>query len=256
MPDNHEITPQELEKHRQTRAAQVNLVQRNPVVARPLSQIDWNRVIAASPDPAPPDPADLAYEVAQAAARAERRKAAVIARIESRWNAPARQLKLTNPDRSGPWGAMELRLRQKVGSGFLVCLVGVRGCGKTQLAVELMKFNSRERLKASRYCSAMEFFLAIKGCYSGRKTSEENVLADFRSFPFLVIDEAGRRGETEWEDRMLFELLDKRYGDMTDTLLISNQSIDEFSRVLGASLSSRMNETGGVIECGWEPFRK
>jgi DNA replication protein DnaC len=63
----------------------------------------------------------------------------------------------------------------------------------------------------------------------------------------LVIDEAAKRGETEWENRLLFEILNKRYGDFKDTILIANQSREEFSKSMGPAIVRRMDEVGGLM---------
>jgi len=54
---------------------------------------------------------------------------------------------------------------------------------------------------------------------------------------------------------MLFELLNRRYNDLKDTILIANKSKAEFQDYIGPSLASRMNETGGIVECNWPSFR-
>jgi len=70
-----------------------------------------------------------------------------------------------------------------------------------------------------------------------------------------VIDEIGKRGDTDWENNLLFHLLDKRYQDMTDTIVLANLTAEEMAKSLGPSLSDRMSETGGLIECTW-PSRR
>jgi len=60
---------------------------------------------------------------------------------------------------------------------------------------------------------------------------------------------------TPWEDRMLTALVDYRYSQKRDTVLISNLKRDEFETSMGNSILSRMVEAGGIIECGWPSFR-
>ncbi len=99
--------------------------------------------------------------------------------------------------------------------------------------------------------------MEIKSTYAkDSKESEEDVLLKFRKPDLLVLDEIGKRGETEWENRLLFELLNDRYNDVADTLLISNHKPEEFESSVGPALASRVNETGGIIDCNWESYRK
>ncbi|MDA1178801.1 MAG: hypothetical protein O2931_08405, partial [Planctomycetota bacterium] len=76
------------------------------------------------------------------------------------WNAPERHLK-TKVTESGPWFAKFQAIDAKLGSGFLVALVGERGNGKTQMAVNLMK-STTWSLRTARFMTAVEFFMRIK----------------------------------------------------------------------------------------------
>jgi len=55
---------------------------------------------------------------------------------------------------------------------------------------------------------------------------------------------------------MLTALIDYRYSQMRDTVIISNLKREAFTASMGASVVSRMIEAGGIIECNWPSFRK
>lgn len=155
------------------------------------------------------------------------------------------------------WNEKLHSLQKKLGTGFLVALVGLRGCGKTQIGVELIRDNIKTRLKSSLFTTAMDIFLAIKSTY--RKDSEgdeREIVAQFSHPKLLVIDEIQERADTPWEDRILTHLLNRRYNDEKDTLLIGNDTPEKFCASMGTSIVSRLNETGGIIQCNWESFRK
>lgn len=169
-------------------------------------------------------------------------------------SAPRRQLENTAVDRSGEWGATEAKIKPRLGTGLFLALIGNRGCGKTQLAVEAMRHVATQ-IRPVRYCTATGFFIEVKAAYNSQTRSEKDVLRDFSYPSLLVIDEIGQRSESEWENRLLFELLNCRYNAVKDTILISNQGADEFGKSIGPSLLSRMNEAGGMIECKWPSYR-
>lgn len=172
------------------------------------------------------------------------------------WGAPKRHCDKPELNMDGPWGKAFNSLKEKLGTGFLVGIVGKRGPGKTQLGVALM-YAATKAHRSAKFCTATEFFMEIKSTYrKNSQYSELDTVKDFRKPSLLVIDEIGRRGETDWENNLLFELLNKRYDDQTDTFVISNQPRPEFSQALGDSLISRMTETGGLIVCDdWPSFR-
>ena len=55
---------------------------------------------------------------------------------------------------------------------------------------------------------------------------------------------------------MLYELLNHRYNDLTDTLLISNQDVRQAELSLGPAIVSRLRETGGIIQADWASYRE
>lgn len=169
---------------------------------------------------------------------------------------PLRHLSCT-PLMDGPWGAKFKELQMKLGTGRLLALIGTRGNGKTQLAVALGLDQIRTHLKAARFTTATAFFMAIKSTYKPTATDDEaEIIREFAKPPLLLIDEIGKRGGSEWENNLLFELLNRRYNDEKDTILIDNRTVQEFTETIGPSLASRMNEGGGVVHCDWETFRK
>ena len=153
----------------------------------------------------------------------------------------------------GPWLDKLKDLKGQIGKGCLLALLGKRGTGKTQMAVELMRHTCVQG-RSAKYTTAMRFFTAVKDSYKG-DTTESAVLKQYLKPCLLVIDEAQERGETGWEDRLLGSLVDSRYGAMRDTVLVSNLARREFERAIGSSIMSRMSETGGIIECNWPSFR-
>lgn len=171
------------------------------------------------------------------------------------WNAPARQSR-KKVDRSGPWGQKLTVLEGRLGKGFLSVLYGTNGSGKTQLGVELMKFQIHRREKSARFMSAMDFFMAVKATYrQDSEKGEAQVLDEFAKPSLLVVDEIEKRGESAWENNLLFHLFNRRYNAERDTLLISNLPEAELQAHLGNDLVSRLNETGGMIHCDWPSFR-
>ena len=72
----------------------------------------------------------------------------------------------------------------------------------------------------------------------------------------LVLDEIQERGNTEWEDRVLTHLIDKRYGAMLPTILIANLKPNELKERLGPSIIDRMHEGGGLLEIAGQSHRK
>lgn len=146
----------------------------------------------------------------------------------------------------------KLRATIKTGQGVMIGMVGTRGNGKTQAAVELMR-DAIIRKATALYVTAQNVFMELRA--RNTSTSEADIVRKYREPLLLVIDEAGKRGGSEWENNVLFGLLDSRHGDMSDTILISNQTKQEFINAIGPSIASRMTEGGAFAVFTGPDFR-
>jgi len=166
---------------------------------------------------------------------------------------PEKQTQAITPFGS-EWIRLEDRLKGKIGSGFIIALSGCRGTGKTRLAASCIRESARHH-RSSSYKTTMEFFLDIKASFKDPKKSEKDVIAEYAKPKLLVLDEVQERGETPWEDRLLTHLIDRRYAEEKDTLLITNQTKEAFLLSMGESVRSRIEEMGGIAVCNWPSYR-
>jgi len=148
-----------------------------------------------------------------------------------------------------------------MGTGMLVGWVGQRGTGKTQGAIAMAEeacILAERRGNVTRrpvlYTKAVELFLVIRSAYGGDKT-EQYAIRPFLECGLLVLDEVQERGGTEWEDRILNYVIDKRYDFQRDTILISNLTTGDFAKNVGASILSRIVEKGRVYTFKLPSFR-
>lgn len=171
--------------------------------------------------------------------------------------APSRHRMTAAALRGDAWLAKFEGVAARLGSGFLIAFIGGRGPGKTQMGVELIKL-ACNALMSARYATAMEFFIEVKGAYRDETgaPSERLVIDRYTRPRLLVLDEIQERGATPWEDRLLTHLVDTRYRENRDTVLIGNLTSDELASELGKSIVSRLVETGGIVEFDWPSFRQ
>lgn len=183
-----------------------------------------------------------------------RRHQLAVSSLRMNWNAPRRHVEFS-PSFDGEWGRVAHGLNSRLRSGMLVGLVGTRGNGKTQMAVELMRATT-ENERTALFTTATSFFMEIKAGYkTDSLDSEKQTIIRYSKPALLVIDEIGKRGGSEWENNLLFEVINRRYNAIKDTLIIDNRTPLEFQVTIGPSISSRMHESGGLIECTWPSFR-
>jgi DNA replication protein DnaC len=166
---------------------------------------------------------------------------------------PERQSRMDRSALTGAaWKSTGKSIASKIGEGFLMALVGESGTGKTQMAIGLA---GKYVASTFRYVKTMTLFLQLRAAMGNDCGGELALVREHISPAFLVIDEAGERGGSEWEDRMLAYIIDERYATRKDTLLIANQKQDVFSRSVGPRIMSRLQETGGIVVCDWPSYR-
>lgn len=142
-------------------------------------------------------------------------------------------------------------------AGGMIVLTGDRGRGKTQIATWLAWQRGQQGKRPGIYAKAFDLFSAVKGTWSRQSAeSETKALDRYRAAPFLVLDEAHERGETDWENRTLRNVLDHRYDACLPTVIVGNwPTAEDIGASLGASITDRITETGGVVWCRWESYR-
>lgn len=189
------------------------------------------KMLESAPDEATEQPAGLSRTFPKATGVPER--------YRELWPLP------TNKE----WLAKHDRIGSRILAGGMAVLVGPRGTGKTRIAIEAMR-STEQPLFPMRYTTAMGVFLDIRATWTkgGRGTATEaDVIDDYATRPILCIDEIQERGHTEWEDRLLTHIIDRRYGAMLPTIIIANLLEPALPECLGPSIYSRIQETGGVI---------
>lgn len=156
------------------------------------------------------------------------------------------------------WSETRKKIVARDQDAYLYALIGPRGTGKTQMAVSLLHSRIFALGRTGRYLTAMDFFMMLKESFrEGEKRSEMDVLQSLILPNLLVIDEITVRSDSVWENNLFTYLVNKRYDALKDTILIGNcANAQELTSCVGPSISSRMQETGGILLCQWASFRR
>lgn len=152
------------------------------------------------------------------------------------------------------------------GKGAIVALVGPRGLGKTTIAAQIIldrAFNEGLHCPWHRrppYRKLMKLIAQFKPIFSDFGSIETaDLLARHDIFcsdhPLVVIDEVHDCDDLKIKNRVLTDTLDKRYSHKCDSILIANQTPEEFVETTSDSVLSRLKEHGRIIHCTWESWR-
>lgn len=136
-------------------------------------------------------------------------------------------------------------------------LFGNTGCGKTHLAVSIMRnlyitnitdivnkeWDSENCYEAKRqiFKPIPDLLLEIRSSFqAGTKETEEAIIDKYSTIPFLVLDDLGSEKTTEFAITTLYIILDHRDRELMPTVITTNLNNKEIEDKLGARIASRM----------------
>jgi len=151
------------------------------------------------------------------------------------------------------------------GVGAIVVLVGERGLGKTTIAAQLIIERALDDgllpwHRRPPYRKLVKLIARFKALYADFGSIDvEYLLARHDSFcrdhPLVIVDELHDCDDQRMKNRVLTDTVDKRYSNLVDTVLISNQTPEDFIKTTSDSVLSRLKEHGRIIRCEWESWR-
>lgn len=128
-------------------------------------------------------------------------------------------------------------------------ITGPVGTGKTHAAVAFLReeiiLNGRS---AGYFLRCVDLFKEIRDTYHENSSESERAILDrYGKVPLLILDDLGTEKISEWVEQTLYDLIDKRYGEMLDTVITSNLTLEqlrEHYKSHGDRLSSRIAGMG------------
>lgn len=145
---------------------------------------------------------------------------------------------------------------RKYQTGGLV-LYGPTGCGKTHLAVSVMRERKRNSIQAlidmewnpdreyrsekSLFITVPDLLLEIRSSFQeGAEKTEKDVINHYAAIPFLVLDDLGSEKTSEFAITTLYIIIDRRDRELLPTVITTNLAPQEIEERLSARISSRM----------------
>jgi|ETNvirnome_2_300_1030623.scaffolds.fasta_scaffold00725_11 DNA replication protein DnaC len=163
---------------------------------------------------------------------------------------PKRHKSFRVTDNNSPqWLESHNKVKESVTAGGICIVLGTRGSGKTQSSACAIGHCCQNLKKPALYTKAFDIFLSIRnGNNRNSTTTEQEEIERFIKPHLLVMDAFEVRGDTEFENRVLDHIIDRRYDDRKPTIIITNDSIENMGNVLGPSIMDRIRESGGFIK--------
>jgi DNA replication protein DnaC len=131
-------------------------------------------------------------------------------------------------------------------------LTGPAGTGKTTLAVCLVREVAlRDGFDKVLFVKETTLARELREAVRDDDGRGSRMMEAARRVYFLVLDDMGKVAPTPFMREQIFGLLDHRHSEELSTVITTNLSLEEFSRLYGANyaeaLLSRLNEMGEVL---------
>jgi DNA replication protein DnaC len=125
-------------------------------------------------------------------------------------------------------------------------LVGLVGTGKTHLTCAILD----KAIDDKKRCYYVPYYRIAE-----IKVKEPVLYKTLLTVDVLVIDEYGVQ-DTSNKNSYLFEIINERYNNMVNTIIVSNLSLETFKQNIGEATHSRLKENVIARETNWQDFRK
>lgn len=117
-------------------------------------------------------------------------------------------------------------------------LFGPVGTGKTYCAAGIVR-HVAEQERPVKFRGFSRVYRDIRECYSTNQ-SEREVLRELFHAPFLVLDDLGAGGLSDFERRSTLDILDERIDHLRPTVVTTNWTISEIQERMDDRIASRL----------------
>jgi len=150
-------------------------------------------------------------------------------------------------------------LKKISSSGENLVLVGNTGCGKTHLAVAVIRYLTEVNnigSAAINFIPIPELLLKIRSSFQeGSALSESELIDKFTWSPLLVLDDLGAEKTTEYSITTLGLIIDRRLRYNRQVLITTNLTLAEIEEKLSARIASRLSEMN-IVKITMPDYRK
>jgi DNA replication protein DnaC len=137
---------------------------------------------------------------------------------------------------------------------------GPVGTGKTDTAISVLKniilntepvfeygvYKLPENL--AMFASVPMMLLNIRSSFKSETSDEIDLIKKYVKPEILIMDDLGTEKVTEWVMQTLYVIINSRYEEEKQTLITSNNSLDEIRKNLNDKIASRITAMTDVIE--------
>ena len=158
---------------------------------------------------------------------------------------------------SEEWMSKLRSVRSALQYTSIVGCLGIRGTGKTTFMHSLIRSQiitakTADRLcsvhDVAKYCTLAEMVIQSRAVFTDNTMSENDFVNLYMRPDFLVIDQIETAKHSDYELNILEIILMKRFNWEKKTILGANNKIDDFVKIVGQNIYSRMLSDGIIVD--------
>jgi DNA replication protein DnaC len=131
-------------------------------------------------------------------------------------------------------------------------ICGANGLGKTHLAIALAVSRMKEYGQKVKYYPVSEMLEKVRASYNN--DSHEKIMNDIKTCNLLILDDFGVQKSSDFVLETLDNIIDSRYENELDTVVVTNLSITQINEI-SPRIASRLL-SGNIITLHGEDYRK
>jgi DNA replication protein DnaC len=133
-------------------------------------------------------------------------------------------------------------------------LFGNPGCGKTHMAVSLVRMLCQRQQKAL-FVKVNRLLLAIRESMRDPETMVSTLINRYTRVPYLFLDDMGADKYKDWSISTLYLIIDERLSECLPTVVTTNLSLDDIGSFLSEPIASRL-AAGRIVKMSMPDYRK
>lgn len=122
-----------------------------------------------------------------------------------------------------------------------ILITGRAGCGKTHLAVALMREQSLKTIRRAWFYNVTEILIDLRSVYNKDGNSEKEMFEKFFTNDILIIDDIGAEKVSDYVVQSWYRIIDHRYSACLPTVYTTNLSMPEIGVRFGDRIASRLS---------------
>lgn len=119
----------------------------------------------------------------------------------------------------------------------------VKGSGKTRLASSIANALVKKHGADIAFIKSADIISQVKKTFNSKETSASEVVETFRKVEVLVVDDLALKGASDYEEGILYDIMDYRLEHKKPTIFTSNVTIQGLEKIYpGGRVNKRINK--------------